>query len=242
MKNLIKKILKTFGVLVKRYPDLDLSRRYKLVNYHSIDIILDIGANSGQFGLQMRDIGYTDTIISFEPLKTAYNELIRKSPGDKKWFKYNFALGNEEGMALINISKNSYSSSLLQILPLHLNGDPDSEYIGQEEIEIRKLDSVFKSVCLGKKHIMVKIDTQGYEMKVLEGSASSLPFITLLQIEMSLVQLYEGEILYNRMFEFLQSKGFELWSVENGFYDMKTGRLLQFDCIFYNTNAEEILV
>jgi hypothetical protein len=74
MKKLIKKMLRKKGIQLKKYPDYDLVRRMKIVNNYNIDILFDIGANAGQYAINMREIGYSKKIISFEPLKSAFED------------------------------------------------------------------------------------------------------------------------------------------------------------------------
>lgn len=232
MKYFINNILKSFGYQVKKYPDDDLRRRITISRHFSIDIILDVGANTGQFAMQMRDGGYMNRIVSFEPLSKAFSILERNSSGDMLWAVHNYALGNENKKGEINISANSYSSSINDILEEHIKNAPDSAYIGKEEIEIRRLDSVIGEICEGNEQIMLKIDTQGYEKFVLEGAEESINKIKIIQIEMHLVPLYKNEILYTWLLNYFADKGFKLYSLENGLWDRTTGRLMETDAIF----------
>jgi len=172
MKNLIKKILRKKGIQLKRYPEDDFVRRMKIVDNYNIDTLFDIGANAGQYSSNMRELGYRKKIISFEPLKSAFEELKKASLKDNNWVINNYALGNENIKSMINVAGNSYSSSILNMLPTHLKSAPESNYIAQEEIEIKTFDSIFNSFCNKEDRVMIKIDTQGYEKNVLEGAFS----------------------------------------------------------------------
>lgn len=232
MKKLIKKVLKKNGVQIKRYPDPDLKRRLKIMNNYNIDTIFDIGANIGQYAKNMRELGYSKRIISFEPLNDAFEILKKAALKDNKWIVNNFALGNEDGKSVINIAGNSYSSSILNMLPLHIEGAPKSGYISQQDIVIKKLDSIFNNFSNTKDKVMLKIDTQGFEKNVIEGAAMSLNNVMIIQLEMSILPLYENEMLFIEMIEYLNNKGFHLFSLENGFSNPDSGQLLQVDGIF----------
>ena len=121
----------------------DLKRRFKIIEYCGIDTLLDIGANTGQYSKKMREWGYDKKIIAFEPLNDAYAVLKKTADKDEKMSVYNYALGNENMKSVINISGNSYSSSILSILPSHVQSAPKSAYVAQQEIEIKKLDDIF---------------------------------------------------------------------------------------------------
>lgn len=232
MKTMIKKWLRNQGLQISKYPDEELERRLIMLKNYNIDTILDVGANIGQYALKMRDHGYQKKIISFEPLKSAFETLKAVSVKDKNWSINNFALGDSDSGSLINIAENSFSSSILNMLPEHLVSAPESKYIAQQEIEIKQLDSIYDRLCSPGSNVMLKIDTQGYEKNVIDGARESLTKIKILQLEMSLIPLYEHELLYMDMILYLDQRGFQLYSLEPGHFDQKTGQLLQVDGVF----------
>jgi FkbM family methyltransferase len=232
MKKKINEFLKRNGYQVASYPDRDILRRMKMLKHYNIDAIFDVGANIGQYGIEMRRLGYDNKIISFEPLSSAFKKLKKRSHNDKNWIVNNYALGEKNKCSNINISGNSHSSSLLEILPSHIESAPKSKIIDSEEIEVRRLDSVFSTFCNHKDHIMLKIDTQGYEKNVIDGAEGSIDLIKMIQIEMSFVSLYKNDILFIDMMKYLEEMDFKLFSLENGFSNPTTGQLLQVDGIF----------
>lgn len=232
MKDLIQFILQQFNMQIKRYPDTDIKRRSQLIDFYGISCIFDVGANAGQYSLSVRKFGYKGQIISFEPLVSAFEILKKKSSNDTKWTIFNFALGNENSTSTINISQNSYSSSIKNILPSHYNSCPESKYIDSHAIEIKRLDDIYKSIDFDDQALMLKIDTQGYELEVLKGASEFLKKVKVIQLEMSLIELYENEPLFLEVTNFLSDLGFSLVSLENGFYNEETGQLYQVDGIF----------
>ncbi len=237
MKQLINRLLKETGYQLKRYPDPYLVRRMEIINQNNIGTLFDIGANAGQYAIEMRKLGYRKKIISFEPLKSAFEDLKKASSKDINWIINNYALGDEDINGIINVSANSWSSSILTILPLHLKNAPGSEFITGEETQIRKLDSVFNSFYKKGDNVMLKIDTQGYEKKVLEGAGDFLRNVRIIQLEMSLAELYETQPLFFEMINYLANKGFQLFSLEDiGISDKTTGQLLEVDGIFVQKN------
>jgi FkbM family methyltransferase len=232
----IRKFLWRIGYDFSRFTPRShpLALRKKILNSYEIDTVLDIGANSGQFAQQIRgDLGFANRIISFEPLSSAFELLRANAQGDPNWEIFNFALGDTEEEREINIAVNSFSSSLLDILPSHLKSAPESRYIGREVIEIKRLDSIFVDICKPTNRVYMKIDTQGFESKVLKGAENSLMQIDTVQMEMSLVPLYEGELLFNEMSILMSEKGYVLVAIETGFSDQDSGQVLQIDGIFH---------
>jgi len=230
----IKRFLNAFsGLEIMKYPTDVLSRRIALINHHHINVIIDIGANIGQYGGEMRNLGFKGEIISYEPMKEAFRKLKRTAAKDSNWKVYNFSIGERDGQSILNIAKNSVSSSLLENLPQLTESEPEARFIEKEIIEIRKLDSVFDELDLKGKNIYLKIDTQGYEDMVLLGAEKSLEFVKGIQIEMAFIPSYEGAITFHEMKAKLKHLGFHLHALENGFYDKKTGKQLEVDGIFY---------
>jgi hypothetical protein len=79
------------------------------INDRKIDVVLDVGANAGQFGQKLRDFGYRGAIVSYEPVLSAFEDLERIAEADNKWTAHNFAIGAESGELKIHISANSNS-------------------------------------------------------------------------------------------------------------------------------------
>ena len=211
-----------------------LARRRKLLESYAIDTVLDVGANIGQFAIQMRkDLGFSGKIISFEPLSSAFELLKLNAAGDPKWRVMHCALGDAESESEINVAGNSYSSSFLDMLPFHIKSAPRSQYIGRETVEIKTLDSMMDDLCSMGANIYLKIDTQGYESKVINGAERSLAHINTVQLEMSLIPLYQDASLFIDMHKLLSQKGYTLVSIEPGFCDKNTGQLLQVDGIYH---------
>ncbi len=165
-------------------------------------------------------------------LSEVFRLLERNAKYDPNWTVFNYAMGDVKEKREINVAGNSLSSSLLDILPSHLNAAPESKYIGKEIIEVKTLDSIFDEICGNSRNIYLKIDTQGFESKVLKGAVKSLSKIDTVQMEMSLVPLYHGELLFDEMCVFMRGKGYTLIALENGFSVPISAQMLQVDGIF----------
>lgn len=208
------------------------ARRLRAIQDNQIDIVLDIGASEGSFGKKLRNSGYKGRIISFEPLTDAYETLLRVSGNDQLWQTINTAIGNYDGEALINISGRKTSSSILPMLPSHVAAAPESVYITKERVQMRCLDSMLDDLITRNNRIYIKVDVQGYERSVLQGAAEALKMTAVIEVEVSMIPLYEGSILHAEMIKEMDNIGFYLISWEDVFTDPKTGYVLQSDCIF----------
>ena len=235
IKHEMRKILWKIGYDIYKFTpdDHPIARKKQIFKTFKIDIVLDIGASTGLFAQHLRsDIGYTNRILSFEPQSAAFEVLKKNAEGDTNWEVFNYALGDNEEKKEINIAGNLFSSSLLDMLPSHLGSAPSSKYIRKELVDIKTLDSLFSGLCDPAKKVYMKLDTQGYESKVLTGAEKSIKKIDFVQMEMSLLPLFEGEVLFNDMCLFMAKKGYSLIGIETVFSDRLTGRLLQVDGIF----------
>ena len=213
-----------------------LLRRAALMHNRGIDLVLDVGANKGQFGCSLREeIGYRGRIVSFEPLSEAFADLRRIAAGDAGWSCHNLALGEDTGSATINISANSHSSSLLSVNERTLEIEPSVAHVGRETVKLRRLDDVFADVVRPGETPYLKIDVQGYEIEVLKGGLNVLGRFPLIQLETSFFPVYKEEPLIGEVIQFLAALGFRVVSFEPGWDDPRTGEMLQADLIFART-------
>lgn len=228
--------LRRIGYDLSRYNSgigTPVDRRLRLMRHHGINVVFDVGANCGQYAQGLRNLGVTDRIISFEPLSSAYAALGELARSDDAWFVHNIALGDRDGEAEIHIAGNSQSSSLLEMLPAHLERTPHARTIGTERIRIRRLDSLMPELLRAGDRPFLKIDAQGYERAIISGAGSRLREFAGIQLELSLIPLYAGETLLAPMVLHMEALGFVLMSIEPGFCDTRTGQLLQADCAFF---------
>lgn len=235
---MIVNLLNKFGIDIKRYPNRDLRRREKLYKHYNITDIIDVGANFGQYGSELRKIGYKGNIFSFEPLSEAFKTLNNKSKKDPKWEIFNFALGEYEEEKEINVSQNFVSSSFLEMKNSLKEQEPTTQYLKKEIVKIKKLDSIFNTIISKDSSVFLKIDTQGYEKHVLNGSEQSISKIKGIQLEMSLNPMYENSTPFIEMYDYIISKGFKLFSIENGFFNNETGQLNEIEGIFFRENEK----
>lgn len=233
LRHLVRRLARRQGYDLVEYPPLTIRRRARLLANFEIDLLLDVGADTGEYVQTLRARGYMGRVVSFEPLSASFAKLRENAAGDPRWETVNVALGNRDGRAVMHVAGNMHSSSLRDMQPAHLEAAPHSAYIGTETVTIRRLDALFDQCRRDAANVFMKIDTQGYEQDVLAGAARTLPQITGLQLEMSLVELYGGQLLFPQLFELIADHGFTLMSLEPGFANDRTGQLLQVDGVFF---------
>jgi FkbM family methyltransferase len=193
--------------------------------------LIDVGANVGQFGLDVRRHGFEGLIISYEPVKETFELLTRTIKQHQPWNSFQLGLGAEESERSINVSGNDgLSSSLLEIGSLHLKNFPDSATISQQTISISTIDNQLEILGIPPQEIMLKLDVQGFEAEVLKGASQSLSKIPLCYLEVSIIPLYEGEISLLPILIELFNYGHEVIDVFRGI-KASNGQLLQIDIL-----------
>jgi FkbM family methyltransferase len=194
-----------------------------------------VGANIGGYGSELRAFGYAGQIISLEPLASAFAELSRRAQTDPNWECLNIAAGERNPDTTINVASESGSSSLLPMGAELSRGAPDTFYKGQERIRLRTLDSLDLAVTLPT---MLKIDTQGYDDHVVDGAPVLLTTVAILECELSIARVYEGQPSFRSMIDRTSDLGFELVDIDPFFRERATGRVLSLDAIFVRNHRD----
>lgn len=238
MKKLLKDTLYKIGWKLSRLNvknDFD-TMIMTVIDYNKINYIVDVGANEGQFAQKLRQGRYNGMICSVEPLNEAWNKLSNHASRDEKWIIHEkCALGEESELKKINVSKNTVSSSILQINELHVQAENESEYVGTELVKVKTLDQIFieENLTQTSHEIMLKLDCQGYEFNILS-STSNIDKIRVIVCELSILPLYNNQKLWHDVHDYIVNKGFDLWGFYPEFVDHISGRVLQLNGIYIN--------
>jgi FkbM family methyltransferase len=197
-----------------------------------INLVLDVGANDGPYATNLRKDGYKGRIWSYEPLHKTFADLAKAAASDDLWRTINCGCGAGAGTAVINVAKNSYSSSLLPMLEAHSVNAPYAEYVSRETVSVCSLDDSVMPSLKPEDKVWLKVDTQGYEAEVFKGATRLLPHVRALECELSLVPLYEGQLLIDELITMIYRMGFRMVGVAPVFWELETGVTLQVDGTF----------
>jgi FkbM family methyltransferase len=241
LKRLIRRTLNAVGYDAHRFLASESSQAQlsRLLAAQRIDFVVDVGANVGQYARQLRFLGYDGDVLSFEPMLDAHTGLQRAAAADPRWHVApRLCIGDREGQITLQVSANSESNSVLDVLPASVTVAPESRAVRREEVPITTLDAYFRANPLPTAaRVMLKLDVQGFESQVLLGAKQFLPRCHGLQCELSLVPLYSGQPTFVEMMTLLRDVGFELHAMLPGFTDEQTGRSLQMDGIFFRATG-----
>jgi FkbM family methyltransferase len=230
----LQALRKTLGIRARGAAARAARQLLKGFARFGVDLVLDVGANVGQFATQIRSEGFGGRIVSFEPLSEAHRRLSAAAKNDPAWVVHpRCAIGDNDGTVEINIAGNSVSSSLLPMTEAHSSAAGGSRYVGREQVPIARLDGIVEGYLATTRAPFLKVDTQGFEWQVLDGAERTLPQLRGVLCELSLVVLYDGQHLWMEVLHRLEAAGLSLWAFQPGFADPRDGRTLQVDAIFF---------
>ena len=193
------------------------------------DLLLDVGANRGQFSLIARVTHPRLPIHAFEPQPgeaAIYRGIFGNDP---RVSLHEVALGDREGEADLHISRRADSSSLLPIGEMQSKLFPATEEVGTHRVRVQTLDSQAPQWS-GATRALLKLDVQGFELGVLKGSISALRQCAFVYAECSEIPLYTGQALFPEVAEFLKVQGFR--PVRRANEQFVDGKLIQADHLF----------
>jgi FkbM family methyltransferase len=199
-------------------------------NSRKIDVILDVGANAGQFGQKLRGLGYRGTIVSYEPVSSAFKHLEEIAKLDGKWTVHNFAIGAESGELEINIAANSKFTSALSLRDNAQNFHDGIVSDRVERVPVWTLDHVTQE-CGG--NVLIKIDTQGFERQVIEGGRKAVARSKGVLMELPIIALYDNSWRLSEAIEYMDSIGFVPTQIDPvNYHPMDRQALVEIDCLF----------
>ena len=173
-------------------------RLFQKLSILNFEIVIDIGANKGDWAEMVLKEAPISKVYAFEPQKSEFDKLIKLSKNHpSRLFPYNLALGDAEKDIEIHIhdtsSELSYIDNHLNQLPL-LTGKSSTS----ESIKMTLFDTFIESKQDEFKVInFIKIDTEGYEYEVLKGSVEVLKKTKLILFE----HHYDNMIIKNYTFK-----------------------------------------
>ncbi|MBK0382257.1 FkbM family methyltransferase [Pedobacter sp. SD-b] len=229
MIKLIQDIFYKMGIIIK----LVRPENNKWLQKRNLGYVLDIGANTGQYANLIHKILPNAKIISFEPIKGCYEQLVENTKGINVK-AINCAIGDVNEQQEINISAHTPSSSLLPMANLHTEVFAGTDYVKKETITVKRLDDVFPQLKINGK-FMVKVDVQGFEDRVIKGGIETLKKADSILIETSFEELYKDQLLFDGIYQLLINIGYAFQGNYTQTFNKEDGRILYAESFFVNT-------
>jgi FkbM family methyltransferase len=239
LKERLDRLTHPLGIHLSGWPGDFANDLRAMLARHRITCVIDVGARHGDYGTQLRALGYRGRIVSFEPVPENVALLRARAAGDAEWRVEAMALGREDGELPINVTAGS---------DLHSFRAPSArgrEQFGgamtvarQERVPVRRLADVLDGCTAGltAPRVFLKTDTQGFDFEVLAGAGGRLAEIPALQTEIAAQALYEGVDDLPVALGKLAALGYGVVSLSPVVRDSER-RVVEFDCLSERRSA-----
>ena len=229
-RDAIQRLARRLGYEVRQYTRLRSLAAAREQLLEGIDVVLDVGANAGQYGEGLRELGFRGRLVSLEPVAEAFAELERRAAGDGAWDTVRVAASDFDGELTLNITDDSRSSSVLA------RNERFSDKAGwapkeSRAVAARRLDGLVQELLRPDERAYLKLDVQGYERTVIDGAGAALTRFEAIELELSVTPLYEGQPSLAEMLPLLAERGFRPVSLEPILLD-DDGLLMELDGLF----------
>jgi FkbM family methyltransferase len=233
-KRWIKTQLRRRGYELRRFDPAASSpaRRLEAIRRGRVSLVVDVGANVGQYASDLRMFGYRGRIVSLEPLTEPFAELASRAAGDPAWDVMRVAAGAAPGRLTMRVSANFVSSSFLEATPLHVASEPGASPGGREEVQVQRLDDAVGGLAAPDDRLMLKLDLQGFELPAIDGAVGLLPAVQVIELELSLAPMYAEQPLLPEAMRRVMDLGFRCVGFDEAHTDPDTGHVLQVDGLF----------
>lgn len=244
MRLFIRKTLQKFGYDIVKYNppykvgEIDhehLEMEFTWLKDFKFKTIFDIGANEGQFADKMLLLFPEAVIYSFEPIPETFVLLQKNFENVKRLKAINLALGDSTGEISFNKNEYSPSSSLLPLSDKHVENFDYAVKTNPISVKIDKLDNVMSSEKFDLP-LLIKIDVQGFEDKVIKGGTEIIKKADLVLCEVSFAELYKGQLLFDKIYEILKELGYTYAGSIEQLRSPESNRILQADAVFIKAN------
>ena len=231
MRRLIRKIIRNAGFNRRIAPNF-----VEIIHSNNINVVLDVGANDGDFGRELRDSGYTGRIHSFEPNPVAFKRLKDRIADDPNWSAVQYGVGNVPGMLCLNVSEADVLSSFKSLNSFSQNSS-HARVIDTVAAKIVRLDDYLNDNPALQGRPYLKIDTQGFEREVLEGLGDMFDKMVAIQVETSLIHSYVGEADWIDSLIYMRERGFEVATMICNSAVPNRAKVREFDIVYVRSDA-----
>jgi len=195
--------------------DVDILRARdikRVLDLSSNRVVLDVGANVGQFALSV--LSEVDCLIHcFEPGKDAFVGLEELSRQERRIIPHKLGIDEISGFQNLFISESDVGSSLLE--PVSGQQSLWATNIGTELVQTKRIDELIEDLALSNIALL-KTDAQGADYRVLKSAGKYLSpeYIGSILVELNLHKFYEGQDSLSSIIELMEESGYFL----AGFY------------------------
>ncbi len=205
-----------------------------LLRQLDVNVVLDVGANRGQYATRLRESGYTGRIVSFEPVPHTAEALEKAAADDPDWQVLRYALGERDETTEIHVGVGQGRlSSLLPATDFGKSWNPRIDAETTVPVPVRRLDGLFDDLVAGvaEPRVYLKLDTQGFDLQAFAGAGARVGDLVGMQSEVSLVPLYDGMPHMTEQLATYEAAGFGLTGMFPVIVDRPSMRVIEFDAV-----------
>lgn len=197
----------------------------------NIQTVIDIGANDGEYAAYLGEFFKPAAIHVFEPLDSCQPKLAALRARLPQLTVHQTALSDIDGEASFFSNEYAPASSLLAVSDLSRRVFPETERASRATVRLARLDDALPPDTLARD-ILIKIDVQGVEDRVIRGGQAVFSAANIVLIEMAFVAVYERQPLFEEVHQLLQRCGLQLAGFKNQIDDIQTGQPLFAHCLY----------
>lgn len=228
MKRTVANLAGRFGYEIRRKQPQQAESVLSSIDFATI---LDVGANKGQFSAAFLSSHPAATVHAFEPIPECFAALQSQFAGNSKFQAHNLAVSDCNMVAEFELNEYSQSSSLLELDEKHKQLYPDARRTTKINVNMATLDSWAEGRAL-QRPLLLKLDVQGNEHKVLKGASTVLPNVDFVLAEVHIAAMYKGQASFREIHDTLSSSGLEFVDFFSQKRDEGTRRCVFGDVIF----------
>ena len=196
-----------------------------------IRTVVDIGANDGSYTAYLNEFFEPVAVHAFEPLAEGQAKLAAMRSRMPHLTVHPVALAHQPGEATFFQNAYGPASSLLRVTEHSRRAFPETAQESPSRVTVARLDDALPVSTL-EPDILVKIDVQGAEDRVIRGGQALFSVAKVVLIEMSFVPFYDQQPLFEDVHRLLGGCGLRLAGFKNQIDDPGTGQPLFAHCLY----------
>jgi FkbM family methyltransferase len=202
----------------------------------NVRTVIDIGANTGPYVSYLNELFHPAAIHAFEPLPSCQVALASLRERIPALTVHQLALADHAGQETFFENGYGPASSLLRVSEHSKVAFPETEREVATTVPVARLDDVLDVSSL-ERDILIKIDVQGVEDRVILGGHNVFSAATMVLIEMSFMPMYQGQPLFEEVHNLLEGCGLRLAGFKNQIDSVETGQPLFAHCFYRRPDA-----
>lgn len=193
--------------------------------------LVDLGANTGEFGEFIATYLGIDSVHAFEPLPACRSELEERAKKFPNFEIYPVGLSDRNGEEEIIQNAQLSTSSFLPLADRHKIEFPQAVEKAPLSVEVRRLDDLLDPGDL-EEDIFIKMDVQGLEDRVIRGGQRIFRAARLVYVEMGFEELFQGQALFGEVHDLLVGMAYRFAGISNQICSRETGQPLFCHCVY----------